>query len=907
MIDRRKKVRCLLRELEMLSVYDEAARTAVMTELFGSIDPVGGVGCCGGYLEPWASAEVVLEFDVFINYNAVILDCNKVTIGSRVLFGPTVQLLDATHPAHPVIRNGTQGPEFGCTITICDDVWLGAGATIMPNVTVGAGALVGAGAVVTRDVEPLSVVAGNPARLLRRLAAAPTKEEVEFHTVTIRALCLAVTQLARLGDSSAMGEHKELNPPLVTSILTFTCFTAIFLLGKLRDLFRRRITTKGFAPLREAYEDFYQRRMFFRIRDCWNRPIASAPDAWIDVMERSDLGFTSGFRPLHLLETTKRCLNLGSYNYLGFAAADEYCTPRVQSTMAELGVSTCSSRADAGTTPAHLELEELVAEFIGTEAALTFGMGYATNSATIPALAGKGCLIISDALNHASIVAGARASGAKVKVFRHNDPQHLDAVLKDSIAQGQPRTHRPWKKILIIVEGIYSMEGEVCALPEIVAVKKKYGAYLYLDEAHSIGAMGKHGRGVCEHWGVNPRDVDIMMGTFTKSFGSCGGYIAGSHQLVKYLQANSPAHLYATAMSAPSVQQVSSAIRLLRGEDGTTRGRDKVRQLHDNANYLRRRLTEAGLHVLGDWDSPVMPLMIYSPAKLPAFSRMCLARNVAVVVVGFPATALLLTRARLCISAAHTPEDIDYAVAVLEEVCGVCMMKYGRQQSLPPLRDHPTDPASVPPPNPTHVGQRSPGYQADEPAADAVVPQPAAKAVVHQPAAKAIVYQPAAKAVVPQPVPVSANTRHKRKMSSEVVAGERKLPLTAAQPVHQPFTTDQADLLPPAANKAPAAASCLPTPAGSTTSEDTLPSDEGQALLLSSQFIDASMPDFAQPQPVAAAADGSLDGWVLACKARASRSSRRLAKDCNAASLRAAMGNSPACPGHVMAVVQMAS
>ncbi|GFH06442.1 uncharacterized protein HaLaN_01073 [Haematococcus lacustris] len=123
--------------------------------------------------------------DVFINYNAVILDCNKVTIGSRVLFGPNVQLLGATHPAHPVIRNGTQGPEFGCTITICDDVWLGAGATIMPNVTVGAGALVGAGAVVTRDVEPLSVVAGNPARLLRRLAAAPTKEEVEFHTVTL--------------------------------------------------------------------------------------------------------------------------------------------------------------------------------------------------------------------------------------------------------------------------------------------------------------------------------------------------------------------------------------------------------------------------------------------------------------------------------------------------------------------------------------------------------------------------------------------------------------------------------------------------------------------------------------------------------------------------------------------------
>ena len=236
-------------------------------------------------------------------------------------------------------------------------------------------------------------------------------------------------------------------------------------------------------------------------------------------MERDAKPYTSGFSPLNIIGSTKRCLNLGSYNYLGFAAEDEYCTPRVQTTLDHYGVSTCSSRSDSGTTAIHAELEDAVAKFIGTEKAVVFGMGYATNSAVIPALVGKGCLIISDSLNHASIVTGAKASGAKVKVFRHNDAHHLDAILRNSISEGQPRTHRPWKKIVIIVEGIYSMEGEACNLKAIVEVKKKYRAYLYLDEAHSIGALGETGRGCCEHWGVSPSDVDVMMGTFTKSFG----------------------------------------------------------------------------------------------------------------------------------------------------------------------------------------------------------------------------------------------------------------------------------------------------------------------------------------------------------------------------------------------------
>uniref|UniRef100_A0A7S0S4U8 serine C-palmitoyltransferase n=1 Tax=Chlamydomonas leiostraca TaxID=1034604 RepID=A0A7S0S4U8_9CHLO len=508
-----------------------------------------------------------------------------------------------------------------------------------------------------------------------------------------------------------MGHHHEkMVAPFITTLMTFCVFTLMYVLGKLRDILSgqgKRARKAGYAPIREPQEDFYQRRVFSRLRDCWNRPISSAPDAWIDVMERSDISHSSGFKPLEILGSTRHCLNLGSYNYLGFAASDEYCTPRVLDTLAAQGNSACSSRADAGTTPLHAELEQAVADFVGQEAAITFGMGYATNSATLPLLAGKGCLIISDQLNHASIVAGARASGAKVKVFRHNDARHLGEVLRASIAEGQPRMNRPWKKILVVVEGVYSMEGEVCALPEIVAVKKQYGAYLYLDEAHSIGALGPHGRGVCEHWGVDPADIDIMMGTFTKSFGSCGGYIAAKRDVIDYIKRHSPAHLYAGAMSPPAVQQVIAALQLLQGKDGTSRGADKVRLLHDNANYFRRKLLDMHLHVLGDWDSPVMPIMIYHPAKLPIVSRLCLDRHLAMVVVGFPATPLVMTRARVCISASHSREDLDYALHVLTEVADVCMMKYGVHTPLPPPFPHPRDPGCVPPPNAACPGQRS--------------------------------------------------------------------------------------------------------------------------------------------------------------------------------------------------------
>ncbi|GAV59537.1 Aminotran_1_2 domain-containing protein [Cephalotus follicularis] len=467
--------------------------------------------------------------------------------------------------------------------------------------------------------------------------------------------------------------------PYLTALTTYFSYGLLFVFGQIRDLFSKIFdwwssnNLQGYAPICLGLEDFYIRRLYLRIQDCFGRPISSAPDAWFDIVERY-----SNDNNKTLIRTSKltRCLNLGSYNYLGFAAADEYCTPRAIQSLKKYSASTCSSRVYGGTTVLHNDLEESVAKFVGKPAAIVFGMGYVTNSAILPVLMGKGDLIISDSLNHNSIVNGARGSGATIRVFQHNTSSHLEEVLREQIAEGQPRTHRPWKKIMVIVEGIYSMEGEIGKLPEILAICKKYKAYTYLDEAHSIGAVGKTGRGVCELLGVDTADVDVMMGTFTKSFGSCGGYIAGSKELIQYLKYTCPAHLYATSISPPAAEQIISAIRVILGEDGSSRGAQKLARIRENSNFFRSALQKMGFEVLGDNDSPVMPIMLYNPAKIPAFSRECLKQNVAIVTVAFPATPLLLARARICISASHSKEDLIKALEVISRVGDLVGIKY---------------------------------------------------------------------------------------------------------------------------------------------------------------------------------------------------------------------------------------
>lgn len=231
---------------------------------------------------------------------------------------------------------------------------------------------------------------------------------------------------------------------------------------------------------------------------------------------------------------------------------------------------------------------------------------------------------------------------------------------------------------MVMVEGIYSMEGTVSRLKDILAVAKKYKAYVYVDEAHSIGALGKSGRGVCEYAGVDPNDIDILMGTFTKSFSGMGGYIAASKEIIDYLKSNCTGLIYHTAMSPIVCTQIIRALNVIIGTDGSTVGQNKIRRLASNSNYMRDALINMGLHVYGDYDSPIIPFLIYGPAKVAAFSHECLKRGLAVVVVGFPATHVLLARARICVSANLTKEDMDKALKIISEVADLTCLKFDK-------------------------------------------------------------------------------------------------------------------------------------------------------------------------------------------------------------------------------------
>jgi len=488
------------------------------------------------------------------------------------------------------------------------------------------------------------------------------------------------------GKSHGIEAHPNDNPiTAFAAVTTYFSYAVLIIFGHLRDFFawvfgtsRFAVLTKkplsGYAPLLKSWENFYTRRLYSRIVDVFNRPITGPAGAHINLLPRKSVG--TGYE-VDEKGSNRRCLNLGSYNYLGFA--DDWkvtCRDDVVGSLEKYCVGSCGPRSDAGTTALHKELERVVADFVGKEAAFVFNMGYGTNSTGIPALMGHGSLIVSDALNHTSIVNGARASGAVIKVFQHNNAENLEAILREAIADGQPRTHRPWKKILVMVEGVYSMEGEICNLKSIVDVAKKYKAYIYVDEAHSIGAVGPTGRGVCEHCGVDPADIDILMGTFTKSFGGMGGYIAGSKQLVNSLKQMSLGSSISNAMSPVITQQVITAFKIIKGEDGTNIGKEKLRLVKENSDYFRARLKDMGCEVFGDDGSPVVPLMLYHPAKIAAFSRECLKEGLAVVVVGFPATPLVLSRARFCISAGHNRKDLDEALAKIEVIATRMKLRY---------------------------------------------------------------------------------------------------------------------------------------------------------------------------------------------------------------------------------------
>ncbi|CAG8610241.1 12245_t:CDS:2, partial [Acaulospora morrowiae] len=473
----------------------------------------------------------------------------------------------------------------------------------------------------------------------------------------------------------------EEEPPYYFLFTTYLSYLVLICFGHLRDFFGKRFRSKnyqhlkeqnGYAPLNSDFDNFYVRRLKLRINDCFNRPVTGVPGRKITLLERETKDYCKTFQ---LTGNTRECLNLSSYNYLGFAQADGPCADAVEQTVRKYGISTCSPRAEVGSSDLHQKVESLVARFVGKQAAMIISMGYATNSTTLPALVSKGCLIISDELNHSSIVFGSRLSGAFIRVFKHNNMDDLENLLKECISQGQPRTHRPWKKILLIVEGIYSMEGSICNLPKILELKRKYKFYLYVDEAHSIGALGPRGRGVCDYFGVNPNEVDILMGTFTKSFGAAGGYIAANQDIIDNLRVTNHASIYAESMTPLVLQQIYTSMSIIMGEDGTNEGQERLERLAFNARYLSVNLRRLGFIIYGDRDSPIIPLLLFNPAKIPAFSRECLKRNIAVVVVAYPATPMISSRARFCISAAHTRQDLDEILKACNEIGEILQLK----------------------------------------------------------------------------------------------------------------------------------------------------------------------------------------------------------------------------------------
>lgn len=511
--------------------------------------------------------------------------------------------------------------------------------------------------------------------------------------------------------STGVGQEEIEEPHYITYLTTYISYLMLIIVGHLRDFVGKRTHRKsyhylmphnGYAALNSDFDSFYTRRLKARIEDLFARPVTGVAGRTITCLDRVSTDHYATFRFTGL---TTQALNISSYNYLGFNQSKGGCADAVEEAIKLYGVSAVGNRLDAGTLDLHVYTERLIARFLGVEDAMLISQGFATNSATLPTLVSKGCLVISDELNHASIRFGVRLSGAVVRQYKHNDMTDLENLLRESISQGQPRTHRPWKKILLIVEGLYSMEGTLVDLPKIMELKNMYKFYLYVDEAHSIGALGPRGRGVCDYFGIDPNTVDIMMGTLTKSFGASGGYIGGSHALISDLRKQNHSNVYGEAHSPAVLMQIISALVSIMGREALevvpglqkyvtprmldgSEGLERLRRLAFNSRYLSTGLRKLGFIVYGHRDSPIVPLLMFSPGKMGAFSRLMLEKfNIVTVVVAYPATPLVSSRVRFCVSAAHTKEDIDRVLIACDVIGDMLGLKLSSREKRLSVQD----------------------------------------------------------------------------------------------------------------------------------------------------------------------------------------------------------------------------
>jgi 8-amino-7-oxononanoate synthase len=346
----------------------------------------------------------------------------------------------------------------------------------------------------------------------------------------------------------------------------------------------------------------------------------------------------------------RQYINFSSYNYLGLCGH-----PRVNKAAKDAierwGTSVSASRLVSGERSIQQDLEKSLAEMYGVEDCLAFVSGHATNVTTIGYLFGPKDLILHDALIHNSVVQGAKLSGAHRRAFPHNDWQKLDEILHETRGQ--------FERVLIVLEGLYSMDGDIPELPRFIEIKRRHKAFLMVDEAHSLGVLGKHGMGITEQFGVNGSDVDIWMGTLSKTLASCGGYIAGVKALVEHLRYAAPGFLYSVGMAPPVAAAALEALRIMLVEP------ERVERLRQRSKFFLRLAREKGIDTGLSAGYSVIPALAKSSLKAAKLSNALFDKGINVQPIIYPAVEEGLARLRFFINSGHTEEQIRFTVEAL--------------------------------------------------------------------------------------------------------------------------------------------------------------------------------------------------------------------------------------------------
>jgi glycine C-acetyltransferase len=352
----------------------------------------------------------------------------------------------------------------------------------------------------------------------------------------------------------------------------------------------------------------------------------------------------------------REVINLASNNYLGLANHPKLVQAAIQATRT-YGVGSGAVRTIAGTMRLHMELEEKIARFKNVEACVVFQSGFAANAGTVSAILGKEDFILSDELNHASIIDGARLSRATIKVFRHKDVNHCEQLL-------QELSEQPGRK-LVITDGVFSMDGDIGPVNKLAALAEKYGAIMMVDDAHASGVLGRNGRGSVDHFGMHGR-VDVQVGTLSKAIGSLGGYVCGSKDLIEYLFHRARPFLFSTSHPPSVAATCIAAFDLLESEP------ERIERLWDNTRYFQQELRRAGFNVGGvntpATEAPITPVIVGEGRQAMEFSRALFDEGLMATGIAFPTVPEGKARIRLIMTSEHTRAQLDQALDKLERV-----------------------------------------------------------------------------------------------------------------------------------------------------------------------------------------------------------------------------------------------